>query len=324
MSLDLTTHDFDAIAAEAQQHYPPVTSSDQVETIYTEPPQLGCGHTRAIELCLGLELCIFDRVSHELTVRVPEDEHLIQFSALMSGVFDCGDHSQVNTHQSYIGGSGIQPRHFVRIPRSHHQVGVDIHMTPALFQQFFANAHGNLPTPLQPLLQGNDWQHRFSPQMTGTIRTVVQQIINCPFLGVPKQAYLQGKVFELIALQLDSISKRDAAPATTSLKSDTVARIHYAAEILRSHLENPPSHIELAQRVGIGQTTLNKGFRTVFGMTPFAYLTYHRMEQAKQLLQQPDYTVADVANRMGYANPAQFAAKFKRHFGMTPRKCMRG
>ena len=56
MSLDLTTHDIAAIEAEAEQHYPPVTSSDQVETIYTEPPQLGRGHTREIELCSGLEL----------------------------------------------------------------------------------------------------------------------------------------------------------------------------------------------------------------------------------------------------------------------------
>ena len=324
MSLDLTTHDIDAIVAEAQHHYPPITSSDQVETIYTEPPKLGRGRTRKIELCLGLELFIVDRVSHDLTERIPENEHLVQFSSLLSGVFDSGDHLQLNAYQSYIGGSGIQPRHFVRSPRSHRQVGVDIHLTPALFQQFFANVHGELPAPLQPLVQGNDWQYRFSPQMTGAMRTVVQQMIDCPFLGVAKQAYLQGKVFELIALQLDSLSQSDAAPATMSLKSETVARIHYAAEILRSRLEIPPSQTELAQQVGVAYCTLHKGFRKLFGITPFTYLTRCRMEQAEQLLRQPNYTVTAVANRVGYANPAQFAMAFKRHFGITPRECMRG
>lgn len=48
------------------------------------------------------------------------------------------------------------------------------------------------------------------------------------------------------------------------------------------------------------------------------------MEQAEQLLRQPAYTVAAVANRVDYANPAQFAAAFKRHFGMTPSECMQG
>ncbi|MGC1310535.1 MAG: AraC family transcriptional regulator [Phormidesmis sp.] len=32
--------------------------------------------------------------------------------------------------------------------------------------------------------------------------------------------------------------------------------------------------------------------------------------------------VAAVANIVGYANPAQFAAAFKRQFGLTPRECL--
>ena len=324
MSLDLTVHDIGAIVTEAQQNYPPVTSSDQVETIYTQPPTLGSGYTREIEVYPGLDFCIVDRVQHDLTVHVPENQHSVQFAVYLLGVLDCGEHLQLNAHQSYIGGSGIQPRHFVRIPRSHRQVGVDIHITPALFQQFFANAHGELPALLQPLVQGNDWQYRFSPQVTGAMRTIVQQMIDCPLLGVPKRIYLQGKVFELIALQLDGLSESTVALPSISLKSDTVARIHHAAAILRSRLETPPSQTELAQQVGIGYCTLHKGFREIFKMTPFAYLTHHRMKQAEGILRQPGYTVAEVANRVGYANPAKFATAFKRHIGITPKACMRG
>ena len=324
MSLDLTTHDIDAIVAEAQHHYPPITSSDQVETIYTEPPKLGRGRTRKIELCLGLELCIFDSVLHELTERVPENKHLIQFAVYLSGLCDCGEHLQLNPYRSYIGGSGIQPHHFVRTPRSDHQVGVDIHMTPVLFQQFFANAHGELPTPLQPLVQGNDWQHRFSPQMTGAMRTVVQQMIDCPFLGVVKQAYLQGKVFELIALQLDGIENEDAELPAATLKPDTVARIHHAAEILRSHLEYPPNQIDLSHQVGVSDRTLRRGFKELFGTTVVGYLTQQRMYHAQQLLREGKWTVAEVARTVGYGHLGHFAAKFKQQFGITPQECLRG
>ncbi|MEM1255623.1 MAG: AraC family transcriptional regulator [Cyanobacteria bacterium P01_H01_bin.21] len=322
MSLDLTIQEAEEIYAEAAQHCPPVTSIDHVETICTVPSKLGSGYEREVELCPGLCLNIIDMVSHDVTVRFPENNHPVQFAAYLSGVLDSGDYLQINSQQTYIGGSGVQPHHFMRISKSHCLVGVEIHMTPALFRQFFASARGELPISLQPLMQANDWQRRFSPKTTGAMRTVVQQMIDCPFLGTAKQAYLQGKVFELIALQLDSLLKRDMAP--TSLKSETVARIHYAAEILRSRLENPPSQAELAQRVGIGHNTLNRGFRAVFDMTPFAYLTRHRMEQAEQLLRQPAHTVAEIANRVGYANPAQFAAAFKRQFGITPSECMRG
>jgi len=324
MSLDLTSQEVDAIWDETEQHCPPITSIDRLETIYTVPSQLGNGYVRDIELCPGLDLRILNKTPHDLTQRFLENDHPVQFAAYVSGVFDSGDFVRIDAEQSYIGGSGIQPCHAVFSPRSHRQVGVDIHMTPALLHQFFATPHGDLPSDLQPLVQGGDWQHRFSPRMTDAMRAVVQQIIDCPFVGAAKRLYLQGKVFELMALQLDGILSKDRASSSTSLKPDTVARIHYAAEILRSHLENPPCQTALAQQVGMSDRTLQKGFKTVFGVTPFAYLTQQRMNQAEQLLRQPHRTVAEVANIVGYANSAQFAAAFKRQFGVTPSECLRG
>ncbi|MEM9808185.1 MAG: AraC family transcriptional regulator, partial [Cyanobacteria bacterium P01_D01_bin.56] len=130
--------------------------------------------------------------------------------------------------------------------------------------------------------------------------------------------------FELMALQLDGLLSDKPTAPSGSIKADTVARIHYAAEILRTHLENPPSQLALARQVGIGHCSLNKGFQEIFRMTPFAYLTRYRMEQAERLLRHPGCTVAEVANQVGYGNPAKFAIAFKRRFGMTPREYMRG
>ena len=127
-----------------------------------------------------------------------------------------------------------------------------------------------------------------------------------------------------MALQLDGILSNERASPSVSLKPDTVARIHHAAEILRSHIENPPNQTTLARQVGVSDRTLHKGFKALFEVTPFAYLTRQRMNQAERLLRQPNSTVAEVANMVGYANPAQFAAAFKRQFGITPSECIRG
>ena len=329
MSINLTTREVDEIWAEAEQHYPPTVSSDRVETIYTEPPTLGSGYEREIELCAGLDLCITDRVPHDLTERVPENEHLVQFIAYLSGVVDSGDYLsgdylRIDSNQSYIGSSGIQPPHFVHISRSHHQVGVDIHITPALFHQFFANFHGELLADLQPLVQNNEWQNRFSPKMTGAMRTVVQQIINCPFLGAAKRFYLQGKVFELIALQLDGISESVATEPSVSLKAETIARIHRVADILRSYIENPPAQTQLAKQVGLSDRTLRRGFKQIFGTTVLGYLTEQRLLRAEQLLHDTSLSVAEVVYRCGYSNQGHFAAAFKRRFGITPKQCAMG
>jgi len=324
MGLDLTSQEVNAIWAETEHHCPPATSIDRLETIYTVPHALGSGYKREIELCPGLELCIFNKISCDLTQRVPENEHPVQFAAYLSGIFDSGDFVRIDAEHSYIGGSGIQPSHAVYSPRSHRYIGVNIHLTPALFHSFFATPDGDLPAELQPLVQGSEWQYRFSPKMTEAMRLVVQQIIDCPFLGATKRLYWQGKVLELMALQLAGVLPVQEGSPSVSIKSDTIARIHQAAEILRSHLENPPNQTALAQQVGVSDRTLQKGFKTVFGVTPFVYLTQQRMNQAEQLLRQPHRTVAEVANIVGYANSAQFAAAFKRQFGITPSECLRG
>ncbi|MEM9245150.1 MAG: AraC family transcriptional regulator [Cyanobacteria bacterium P01_F01_bin.153] len=327
--MDLTAREVEEIWAEAEQRCPPQVSGDRLETTYVIQSVLGSGEVREIQLCPDLELSIINVLSTEWTEKTPENEHLVQFAAYLSGEFNsCGylndDHLLINSHQGYVGGGGIQPHHQTKVDSLCRQVGVNIHLTPALFRQLFANEYGELPLELHPLVQGDDWQNRFSPKMTETMRTVVRQIVDCQLFGAAKRIYLQGKVFELIALQLDGIAKGDAPSSKTSPRSDTVARLHYAAEILRSRLEDPPCQIELARLVGIGHSTLSKRFREVFGVTPFAYLTRHRMEQAERFLRNPGCTVAEVANLVGYANPAQFAAAFKRHFGITPSECIRG
>ncbi len=324
MFLELSASEFDTIQADANQHYPPVISSDGLETIHRLPSQIGDGYSRVIELCPGLELAIFhESYPNGLLYREVENLHPVQFMVHLSGVVDSGSFLYQDPTQSYIGGSGIQQAVTNFCPANQLQMGVNIHLQPHLLSQFFATPTGELPPELQPLVRGEDCQRVFSPRVTGAMRWVVQQMIDCPFVGITKRLYLQSKVLELMALQLEGMLNESTTATSSSLKPDTMARIHYAAEILRSQLENPPQQTILAQQVGMSDRTLQKGFKAVFGVTPFAYLTQQRMQQAERLLRQSDQTVAEVANVVGYANSAQFAAAFKRQFGISPRDCLK-
>jgi AraC-like DNA-binding protein len=324
MSLDLTIWDVDELWLEAEQQCPPVTSIDRLETIHMMPSRLGRGYIRVMELCPGLELAIFhETYAEDYICRGVEHSHLVQFMMHLSGVVDSGDFLYQDATQSYVGGSGLQPAVTSTHRANQPEVGVNIHLQPHLLHQFFATPTGELPSELQPLIQGEDWQRVFSPKVTRTMRSVVQQIIDCPYLGITKRLYLQGKVFELMALQLEGMLSHEAATPSDSLKADTIARIHYAAEILRSRLESPPLQTELAQFVGVSDRTLRRGFQAVFGTTVLGYLTEQRLIQAEQLLRQ-GFTVAEVVYRCGYSNQGHFAAAFKRKFGITPKQCAMG
>jgi AraC-like DNA-binding protein len=323
MTLELTAQAEVELWQEAEQQYPPATSLDRLEIIYTVPPLMGAGMHRNSELYPGLELSIYHQTLYDLRSHVLESPHPVQFMVHLSGISDSGDLPWIDATQCYVGGSGIQQSYVVFQPQSQPQVGISIHLDPELLYRFFAEPSGELPLELQPLVQGEDWQHTFSCKTTAAIRAVVQQIMDCPFAGKLKRMYWQSKVMELITLQIAGIGIEEPL-VKRCLKPQTIERIRCAAEVLRSHLEDPPSQLELAQQVGLSKRTLQNGFRAVFGITPFTYLTRMRMQLAQELLRSGERTVAEVANLVGYANPAQFAGAFRRQFGISPLECLRG
>ncbi|MEM6449191.1 MAG: AraC family transcriptional regulator [Cyanobacteria bacterium P01_D01_bin.105] len=326
MALELTWQDAHELWTEAAQEQPMTVSTDGFEIIQATPSAIGHGVSRTLKLQPGVELTIFNCTFHQdLMIRLPEKLHPIQFMTVLSGVVKSTEVSYINADVGLLSGSGMQRSSVSAFSMEQPLAGVDILVEPHVLTQLFGVSDESLPAELRPLLPGsNNWQQVFSPKLTRVMRSVAQQMVRCPFNRATERLYLQGKVCELIALYTEAAANPVTGLPALTLRSDTTERIHYAAEILRSRLEHPPSQVDLAQQVGLGIRTLQKGFKLVFGLTPFAYLTQQRMHLAEQLLRQPNCTVAEVANVVGYTNPARFAAAFKRYFGITPRECLQG
>ncbi|MGD1913743.1 MAG: helix-turn-helix transcriptional regulator [Rivularia sp. (in: cyanobacteria)] len=301
--------------------------SETVEEFYEFPKLLGKGYSQEIELYPELWLAVGDCEYHDdvLTQYTPEEEHTLHFYVLLSGKIIVSNNEQVGEGYTLICGGGIQHQSFSQIKKNQRLIGVDIIMPHPLLAAFFPGRDGQLLPQLRPLVKDNDWQTMLFPKTTSAVQGVAQQIINCPFQGVTKRMYLQGKILELIALQLAPIWEIESKkPISPRLKPDTVARIHRARDILRSRLENPPSSLELAQLVGVSDRTLRRGFRELFDTTVFNYLKQKRMEQAERLLREGNRSVAEVANLVGYSHLGLFAGVFKRHYGISPRECFSG
>jgi AraC-like DNA-binding protein len=325
MTITLTMQEESQLWAQANYNSPQPPERESFETLFEMPERLGNGYEREIKVHPHLWLGILDCEYHNnVLLKIPEWEHPLQFFVLLSGKIIDEYGGQVGEGYTCISGSGVQRQMVFQSSKSRH-MGIDIHMSPDLLATFFPDEVGEISQQLRFLVKGNDWQTLLYPQTTTAIEGVVQQIINCPYQGTTKQMYLQAKVLELITLQLAPIlSARDGLQSSPRLKQETIARIHYAREILLSRLENPPSLLELAQIVGVSERTLRRGFQELFGTTVFGYLTSKRMQQASQLLRSGKLSVAEVANLSGYSQQGHFAAAFKRKFGITPRECLLG
>lgn len=75
---------------------------------------------------------------------------------------------------------------------------------------------------------------------------------------------------------------------------------------------------DLARRVATSRRQLQRSYAEIGGTTFREHLTAVRMDRAAELLRQGNLTVREVARRVGYRQPAQFAKAFRRHHGAVP------
>ncbi|MDM9379795.1 AraC family transcriptional regulator [Chlorogloeopsis sp. ULAP01] len=325
MTITLTPHEDEELWDEAAQNSLQPSFIEPFESYSEMPSFLGSGYRKEIELHPELWLTIIDcELRDDYVLKRPSSNHPLQFGVLLSGIMKDDDCGWIGEKNTFISGGGIQRKMKVKSFQSFRMVGIDIEMSPDLLATFFPGKGGGIPPELKLLAKENDWQTLIYPEMTPSVRFLTQQIFNCPYQGITKRIYLQAKVLELTALQISPILTGGDFPQASPLKSDTIARIHHAKQIILSRLENPPSLIELAALVGVSDRTLRRGFRELFGTTVFGYLTQMRMEKAEQFLRGTNMTVAEVANLVGYTHLGHFAAAFKRRYGITPRECLLG
>ncbi len=114
---------------------------------------------------------------------------------------------------------------------------------------------------------------------------------------------------------------KSAPPATSRPTTQTSVTQHHrldpVLELINQRLDEDLRVAELAREVDIDTRTFTRLFKRQTGYTPFQYLTVQRMSRAKVLLQS-NVSVTETAASVGYANPAKFAAAFRRWVGCAP------
>lgn len=109
--------------------------------------------------------------------------------------------------------------------------------------------------------------------------------------------------------------RSEAAPATAALGRHEVARID---EYMRAHLAGDVSIDELAAVANVSKFHFIRVFAATTGLTPYRYLRRMRLRTGAELLRTTGLDVARIAGECGYRSAGQFAAAFRKEYGMTP------
>lgn len=132
----------------------------------------------------------------------------------------------------------------------------------------------------------------------------------------------QEAAIALLRFALEAFIVPDEAnklPACSFLNNNRERdKVMEAQRIIMERLDQPLTIRELSREVGMNECYLKKGFKAMFGKSIHEYFQFQRIERAKELLQQKDLSVNEVAFRLGFGSASHFSTSFKKIAGMKP------
>ncbi|MEM6905171.1 MAG: helix-turn-helix transcriptional regulator, partial [Pseudomonadota bacterium] len=91
-------------------------------------------------------------------------------------------------------------------------------------------------------------------------------------------------------------------------------------EFITDRIEQTISVDDLAQHVAISRHHFSRRFSAATGKSPYQFILDVKLDHAATSIKSdPQIKIIDIANMVGYRNPAQFAKAFRRRFGQSPR-----
>jgi len=91
-----------------------------------------------------------------------------------------------------------------------------------------------------------------------------------------------------------------------------------AIERMQSHLREPFRVGEAASLLGLGERRFQQIFKAIAGETPKRYFEALRGEAAEDFLSRSSFSVADIAERLGYSSSYHFSKAFSKYRGLSP------
>ena len=75
--------------------------------------------------------------------------------------------------------------------------------------------------------------------------------------------------------------------------------------------------------MNMSRTSFYNKIKALIGIAPAEFIRNIRMQEAALLLKSRRYTVAEVSDKMGFADPKYFTDTFKKFYGVPPSTYMK-
>ncbi len=116
--------------------------------------------------------------------------------------------------------------------------------------------------------------------------------------------------------RVSSDKEKFTITATTSKPVNLLNVIHYVEENLNEKI----CLTDCARKANLSKHHFCRSFKKYIGMSPMRFVTFLRINRAKEFLRDEDLNITEVASQVGFSDPSLFAVQFRKFTGLTPRQ----
>jgi AraC-like DNA-binding protein len=217
-----------------------------------------------------------------------------------------------------------EPETTYRVPKIHETIRhVVVHTTLSTLLDRTGESREDYPGWLQEILDGKFTKPRQRVLFLEDIhRDLTWSCFNLPVSGALLHHWIAAKFDELLCIGLQILKNNQALvrhhPASLPFPSEE--KIRRAGAILNREYVNPPSLPVLARQLGISETQLKSGFKSLNGTTVLQYCINKRIDAAKLLLNENRHSISEIGDIVGYQDHSAFSRAFRRLAGCSPRE----
>lgn len=122
----------------------------------------------------------------------------------------------------------------------------------------------------------------------------------------------------LRALILSSGRKEKQREYTNRLDREFMEKV---LAVVEASYSDPEFQVDdLCREVAMSRTALFNKLKALSGKGPNDFIRIYRLDKARKLLESGEYTIAEVADEVGFSDAKYFSSCFKRAFGVSPSK----
>jgi AraC-like DNA-binding protein len=157
---------------------------------------------------------------------------------------------------------------------------------------------------------------RFSDKETGLKNTLIT-VIHYYNTQDKLENDLKESIVEFIDRQKTIVNK--SKKQRLRLDQKDIRRIRAGHDIIMNNLEKDlPFLKDFALQLGTNEFKLKYGFKELYGISVYRFLTRERLSKSKMLIQFTELPIKSIINMTGFKSSAHFSKTFKNRYGYAP------